>query len=380
MDVQGPAGSGMTDLAGATVVFRADASLQIGTGHVMRCLTLAAALEEQGAQCSFVCRAHAGHMLDHIGRQGYEVATLSMNPVEPAAVSGAPAHAAWLGSDWRTDAQQTIAALGGWRPDWLVVDHYALDAGWEAELHSNAARMLVIDDLADRSHRCDLLLDQSLGRQASDYERRVPPECRVLAGPQFALLRQEFAALRQRSLQRRIEPVLRHLLITMGGVDQPNATGSVLYALQRCDLPPECRITVVMGSAAPWLESVRAQAALMPWPTEVLVDVDDMALRMADSDLAIGAAGGTALERCCLGLPTLLLVLADNQIFGARALEAAGAAVLLGDASSVGHRLQGSLSRLCRSNELGKMADAACRIADGGGVARVLTEMVAPDV
>ena len=370
----------MKGLAGATVVFRADASLQIGNGHVMRCLALAAALKEQGAHCRFVCRAHLGNLLEHIGRQGYEVTSLPLDPLASVAVSGATAYAGWLGCDWQTDARQTIVALEGLRPDWIVVDHYALDAGWEAELHANAARMLAIDDLADRSHRCEVLVDQNLGRQASDYERRVPPGCRVLAGPRYALLRQEFAALRERSLRRRAEPMLRHLLITMGGVDQLNATGSVLRALQRCDLPPACRISVVMGPFAPWLESVRKQAARMPWPTEVLVDVDDMAQRMADSDLAIGAAGGTAWERCCLGLPALLVVLADNQIPGARALEANGAAVLLGDANSVAHSLRDILSRLIRGVELGEVADAASRITDGRGVARVIAEMAALDV
>ncbi|MDM0039461.1 UDP-2,4-diacetamido-2,4,6-trideoxy-beta-L-altropyranose hydrolase [Variovorax sp. J22G21] len=370
----------MTDLAGATVVFRADASLQIGTGHVMRCLALASALKERGAQCRFVSRAHVGHLLEYIGRQGYEVATLPLTPAAPVAVSDTTAHAGWLGCDWQTDAQQTIVALGGRRTDWIVVDHYALDGRWEVELHAHAAHMLAIDDLADRSHRCELLVDQNLGRQASDYERLVSSGCRVLAGPRFALLRREFAALRERSLQRRTEPVLRHLLITMGGVDQPNATESVLHALQRCDLPPDCRLSVVMGAAAPWLESVRVQAGRMPWPTEVLVDVDDMAQRMVDSDLAIGAAGGTAWERCCLGLPTLLVVLADNQVSGARALEACGAAVLLGDANSAMHSLSGILSRLLRGDELDEMADAASCVTDGRGVARVLAEMVTPDV
>jgi UDP-2,4-diacetamido-2,4,6-trideoxy-beta-L-altropyranose hydrolase len=116
---------------------------------------------------------------------------------------------------------------------------------------------------------CDLLLDQNLGRAAIDYAKLVPEHCTVLAGPQFALLRPEFAALREYSLQRRETPALRHLLITMGGVDQPNATGQVLEALKTCPLPDDCKITVVMGGKAPWLEQVREIAATMPWPTEV---------------------------------------------------------------------------------------------------------------
>jgi UDP-2,4-diacetamido-2,4,6-trideoxy-beta-L-altropyranose hydrolase len=125
---------------------------------------------------------------------------------------------------------------------------------------------------------------------------------------------------------------------------------------------------------------VRAQAGQMPWPIEVLVDVDNMAQLMVDSDLAVGAAGGTAWERCCLGLPSLLVALADNQISGARALEACGAALLLGDANSVAHRLQGVLSRLLCGNQLGELAAAASRVTDGRGVARVVAEMAAANV
>jgi spore coat polysaccharide biosynthesis predicted glycosyltransferase SpsG len=144
------------------------------------------------------------------------------------------------------------------------------------------------------------------------------------------LLRPEFAALRAYSLQRReAQPALRQLLISMGGVDQPNATGQVLQALKTCALPADCRIIVVMGLTAPWLQNVRELAAQMAWPTEVVVNVSDMAQRMADSDLAIGAAGSTSWERCCLGLPTLVVVLSENQRYIATALDRAGAAMAL---------------------------------------------------
>jgi UDP-2,4-diacetamido-2,4,6-trideoxy-beta-L-altropyranose hydrolase len=262
------------------------------------------------------------------------------------------------------------------KPDWLVVDHYALDMHWETELHGLYGKLLVIDDLADRAHSCDLLLDQNLGRQASDYAHFVPMHCTVLAGPQYALLRPEFAALREYSLKRREAPVLKRLLITMGGVDQPNATGQVLEALKASSLLEACHITVVMGSQAPWLSQVREVAANMPWPTEVRVDINDMAQVMAESDLAIGAAGGTSWERCCLGLPTLMVVLAENQWGGAQALQAVGAARLIGDAGSISMRLTSGLSSALADCSLTEMTRDASSVTDGKGVMRVVQQMV----
>lgn len=356
------------------VVFRTDASLQIGSGHVMRCLTLADALTAQGAECHFISRAHPGHLLDLTRQRGYTAHSLEM-PEQQAQAATSPtlAHAAWLGCDWQTDAAQTGTILASLQPDWLVVDHYALDQHWESALKSHYKKLMVIDDLADRAHRCDLLLDQNLGSQPQDYAKRVPAHCQVFTGPHYALLRPEFAALRPYSLQRRqAHTALGKVLITMGGVDQDNATAQVLQALKTSALPADCRITAVMGLAAPWLQNVRELAAQMPWPTEVVVNVNDMAQRMADSDLAIGAAGSTSWERCCLGLPTLMVVLAINQQPGAQALAAAHAARLLGTVSDIATQLPLAAIELIDSDCQSRMSLAASALTDGQGVGRIL--------
>ncbi|NML86969.1 UDP-2,4-diacetamido-2,4,6-trideoxy-beta-L-altropyranose hydrolase [Polaromonas sp.] len=369
------------------IAFRADASLQMGSGHVMRCLTLADALKAQGADCHFISREHPGHLLEVIRQRGYKVNSL-VAPVQPAqeaikkivkeapSQQREPVHAAWLGSTWQNDAQETAAILASLQPDWLVVDHYALDQRWEEALAPHYRQLLVIDDLADRPHRCDLILDQNLGSQPEHYSSLVPAHCQVLTGPHYALLRPEFAALRPYSLQRRqAQPALRQLLITMGGVDQPNATGKVLQALKTCALPADCRITVVMGLTAPWLQNVRELAAQMPWPTEVVVNVSDMAQRMADSDLAIGAAGSTSWERCCLGLPTLMVVLAENQQPSAQALEAAHAARLIGGVSDIATQLPLAAAELIDSDCQSQMSLAASAITNGQGVEKILNAM-----
>jgi UDP-2,4-diacetamido-2,4,6-trideoxy-beta-L-altropyranose hydrolase len=373
------------------IAFRTEASLQMGSGHVMRCLTLADALKAQGAQCHFISRAHPGDLMEVIRQRGY-IANSLVAPVQQAqaAIKNSavtvqesqqnqqhePPYAAWLGNTWQTDAQETAAVLASLQPDWLVVDHYALDQRWEEALAAHYRQLLVIDDLADRPHRCNLLLDQNLGRQPQDYAGLVPTHCQVLTGPHYALLRPEFSALRSYSLQRRqAQSALRQLLITMGGIDQPNATGQVLQALKACALPQACRISVVMGLTAPWLQNVRELAAQMPWPTEVVVNVNDMAQRMADSDLAIGAAGSTSWERCCLGLPTLMAVLAENQEPGAQAMEAAHAARLIGAVSDIATQLPLAVAALIESERHSRMSIAATAVTDGRGVEKVLSAM-----
>jgi UDP-2,4-diacetamido-2,4,6-trideoxy-beta-L-altropyranose hydrolase len=285
------------------------------------------------------------------------------------------AHAAWLGTDWQTDAQQTSEALGNDIVDWLVVDHYALDHRWEQALRPHCQNLMVIDDLADRTHDCDVLLDQNLGRSIQDYGGLLKPHTATYVGPQYALLRPEFAQLRSQSLARRVEPKLKHLLITMGGVDKDNVTCQVLKALTACHLPTDLRITVVMGPHAPCLAGVHQQAAQMPWPTQVLVGVNAMAQLMVDSDLCIGAAGGTSWERCCLGLPTLLLVLADNQLPGAQALEKAGAALVVGNARLVLQVFEKHM-QTDANVQLKSLALAAAAVSDGLGVQRIVDAML----
>ena len=362
--------------------FRADASLLMGSGHVMRCLTLADALTTQGAQCHFISREHPGHLLGLIRQRGFAVTALPavIPPLTANTQNGSerptePVHAPWLGCDWQTDADQTRAILAKLQPDWLVVDHYALDQRWETALRPNFQQLMVIDDLADRPHQCDLLLDQNLGRQPEEYANLVPAHCKLLTGPQYALLRPEFATLRAHSLQRRQQPVLKQVLITMGGVDQSNATGLVLQALKDCTLHQDCRISVVMGLQAPWVQQVRAQARDMPWVTEVLVNISDMAQCMADSDLAIGAAGSTSWERCCLGLPTLMVVLADNQRLGAQALQEAQAALLIGDVSDIAMQLPIAINASASHYRLQEMSIAAAKITNGQGLVKVLKAM-----
>jgi UDP-2,4-diacetamido-2,4,6-trideoxy-beta-L-altropyranose hydrolase len=360
------------------VVFRADASLEIGTGHVMRCLTLAEAIRQHGGWCSFVCKDHEGNLVELISQRGFAVHRLPIvgagKPLTDVQPGETNVYGDWLGGDWSDDARQTCALIEEEKADWVVVDHYAVDYRWGKEVRASCRRLMVIDDLADRRHDCDLLLDQNLGREAGTYRGLVPLGARTLLGPHYALLRPEFAHWRERSLARRVAPQLKQLLVTLGGVDQNNITGQVLDALNATDLPQDLRITVVLGANAPWLSQVQAQGTGMSRPTQVLVGVNNMAQLMAESDLAIGAAGSTSWERCCLGLPSLLLVLADNQQPSAVALHGAGAAILLPGSDHIAEQIRVLLSDGAATRMLG-MIHAAAAVTDGQGASRLIDTM-----
>ncbi|AVD90747.1 MULTISPECIES: UDP-2,4-diacetamido-2,4,6-trideoxy-beta-L-altropyranose hydrolase [Pseudomonas] len=353
------------------IVFRVDASFEMGTGHVMRCVTLAKALRDHGHHCLFIGREHPGNMNGFIRDHEFEVCGL---PLGSERDSDLP-HSHWLGASQFEDQQQCRAVVDSFQPDWLVVDHYALDERWESVVVPAGCRVMVIDDLADRKHRCDLLLDQNLGRQPGEYAQRVPDSCCVLTGPSHALLRSEFAELRPPSLQRRAPAKIREILVSLGGVDQHNHTGSILTALTQCELSEDIRFTVIMGAAAPHLESVRSIARDCPWPVEVLSGINDMARRMVDADLAIGAGGGTSWERCCLGLPTLLVILAENQRPAGNALQATGAVQLIDPAAELASQLNEAIRVLSSPEVLGPMVEASSRITDGLGVSRVIRVM-----
>ncbi len=358
------------------IAFRTDASLQIGTGHVIRCLTLADSLREQGAQIIFICRPHDGHLISLIKQNGHPV--LALAPADQKLTLPAdPKHAHWLGTTWESDAGQTQEVLGGGQVlDWLVVDHYGIDRRWEESMRPITRRILVIDDLADRPHDCDLLLDQNLGRRAEHYRGLFKRPPKTLIGPEFALLRHEFLKWRDHSLKRRKFPELKNLLITMGGVDQYDATSKALDALKHCDLPTDLSVTVVMGPNAPWLAEVQSRAATMTRRTQVLAGVSNMAQLMAQSDLCIGAAGSTSWERCCLGVPTIQLIMAPNQKETALSLRAHGAAWVAVNFQQLICQLSTLFRPDSKTDTLREMSQSAAQLVEGYGVSKVIQRLM----
>jgi len=311
------------------VVIRVDASIDIGTGHVMRCLTLAKILRGKGSEIFFVCREEEGHLCDAIQAAGFHCSRLPKASTElqrEAPVAGAAGDiTAFSGMD----ARQTCAAIEscGANPDLLVVDHYMLDESWESALRPYVGRIFVIDDLANRVHDCDLLLDQNLhDSPGSRYFGLVPANAQVFIGPKYALLRPEF------SFARAIPRIgaLRRMLVFFGGVDPTNEASKIIQALQSMgSTAPETDL--VLGSANPHRGRV-LNAAVGLTCVRVHGQTDDMAGLMREADLGLGTCGLAAWERCSLGLPSLVVVNADNQRDDARILNAMGAARNLGEA------------------------------------------------
>lgn len=357
------------------IFFRTDASLEIGSGHVMRCLTLAEALKTNGAECHFICRDHDGHLILHIQSQGFTVHVLKGELSLPTARADL-FHAHWLGTSQENDAQQSSVILRNHEIAWLIVDHYALDSRWESFVRPYVDQIMVIDDLADRTHDCDLLLDQTFGRDEQDYKELAPQSCRFLCGTKYSLLRPEFLKLRDYSLSRRFQHqfALKRLLINLGGVDKDNITSQILEMMKSFTFIDEFEITVVLGASCPWKNEVEAIAQDLPGKSSVLVNVKNIASIMAESDLAIGAAGATAWERCCLGLPSIMLVIANNQHLVAQSLSAVGAAVVIDDLSKVRLRLGRILFSFREDKD--KLRLMSCRsseLVDGSGVQRVIS-------
>jgi UDP-2,4-diacetamido-2,4,6-trideoxy-beta-L-altropyranose hydrolase len=362
-------------------IFRADSSLNIGTGHVMRCLALADTLSKRGVQCIFICRDHEGHSIQLIDQYGYQSLILPTTRSDTKYNLDDTPYSRWLATDWITDAEDTRQVLLANRsselPNWLIVDHYAIDQRWEGLLRSYVQHIMVIDDLADRYHNCDVLLDQNLARKSSDYKGLLMPNTATLIGPQFSLLRPEFVSLRSKSLDRRNNnPNLKTILISMGGIDRLNATEQALDVLKGCTFQASLQIIVIMGSGAPWISHVEKKAAEMPWPTKVMTGVTNMAQLMAVSDLAIGAAGGTAWERCCLGLPSLVFSLAENQTANAAALDNVGAAIALDNFQQIREIFDSWYSTRQTEFKLMMMSQAAAAVSDGYGCSRTVDYMM----
>jgi len=280
------------------VAFRADASIAVGSGHVMRCLTLAAALRESGADILFICRDHRGHLCELISEQGFKVARLA---VEPSDCIVGPTdrvsrtHADWLGASWHVDASQSVAEISHWGGvDWLVVDHYALDAKWESAVRPVARSLMAIDDLADRPHDCDLLLDQNYrAAGASSYDALVPEHCRKMLGPEFALLRPQFRAARAELDERRAEA--RRIFVFFGGADPTNETEKAILAILELG-KADVQADVLVGSANP--NSAAIEKLYSGYPNVHLhFKPSNVAELMARSVPAVGGGGPSLAPR-----------------------------------------------------------------------------------
>jgi len=361
------------------IFIRTDSSLQMGSGHVMRCLTLADELQQRGEDVVFVCREHTGNLIDLIEGKGHPVVRLPRAEIEYIQTLKDVAHAAWLGVSWEQDVADTIAAIAEEQPHWLIIDHYAIERRWEEKLRPHVGKIMVIDDLADRPHDCDLLLDQNLYEAMEiRYDNITPESCRKLLGPKYALLRPEFATARKR-LRQRIG-VVKRVLVFFGGVDSTNETEKALQALAGIG-NRQFEVDVVLGGGNLFKAQIQNFCAARDG-FHYHCQVDNMAELMADADLAIGAGGAATWERCAVGLPSFVITVAENQEELAETAARHGMLFYLGKSTSVSSKkILEVLKVFITSPESMQSYSANCfAIVDSKGTQRVAALLNPPQI
>lgn len=343
------------------IIIRADASVHIGSGHVMRCLVLAEALKERGYLVSFVCRSQFGDMIDFIKERDFGV--FSLDEIIPAIQPRNSAdYLGWLQCTIEKDTNDFLSEINN--ADIVVTDHYAIGKEWQSIIRDNLnCRIVAIDDL-EREHDADLVVDQTLGREKLSY----PNVACALTGCHYALLNPNFSLLREQAYQRATPLKVVRILVSMGGVDLPNATLAVLQQLSTLD---NIDVTVLLSHRAPHYASVSTfcQTTLN---IKQIDFVSDMAKVMLEHDVAIGAPGTTSWERACLGLPSIIIPLANNQFAISEALVDAQSAIIV-ELDDIENSLLGEVQFLL--DNWFSYYQANLKVCDGLGLYRFLSEV-----
>jgi UDP-2,4-diacetamido-2,4,6-trideoxy-beta-L-altropyranose hydrolase len=366
-----------------TILIRTDASTTIGSGHLMRCLTLAEALKAKGFSIAFASRPFSEQMMAMITQRGFILHRLSQ-PEQSICSTDAEQepYQHWLGASLDKDAEETVAIMQRRSFDALIVDHYAINAEWHRCVRPTVPVIACIDDIANRPLDCDLLLDQNLYNHAARrYQPYVPPSTRLLLGPEFALLREEFCQKRSFAEQKRAQPLttIRRIFVFFGGSDPTNETGKALQAfgiLGKRALQ-DCIIDVIIGIANPHQASLESDCSRLRScgiDIRVHLQVSNIADFMLEADFALGAGGSTTWERCCLGLPTLAVIVADNQALMTQTAAEHGVQWSAGwhDALTAEALAAAILMRLQAPQETFAVAQRAMRLVDGNGTKRVV--------
>lgn len=309
-------------------IIRVDASVEIGTGHVMRCLTLAEELKDNNYDVTFITSDHEGNLADFIQSKGFSVIKLQKSSKEND-IQDELQHSQWLGTSQVEDAKEVLNALKHLNSiDLMVVDHYAIDYRWELTFRDRVKKIFVIDDLADRYHECDVLLDQNFYLDMEKrYEGLVDKNCKLLLGPKYALLRKEFKEARKKLRVRSGE--VRRILVFFGGSDPTNETMKALKAIQLLNRQ-DISVDVVVGASNPNKDRVEELVNKLP-NMNYHCQVSNMAELMIEADLFIGAGGSTTWERCCLELASIVINIAKNQVEISKAVATTNSIINLGN-------------------------------------------------
>lgn len=358
------------------IAIRVDASIWIGTGHVIRCLNLAEKLRQYRMKCTFICKEHNGNLISKIEERGFDTFIIP-----------APAHNANLfyedEQDWLDGKQYDDALIcahlfkqSNYVPDLLIIDHYAIDIEWERiiKLDFPETLIVIIDDLCNRAHECNVLIDTTLGRGKEDYKKLIPPYCQTYFGTKYSLIREDFLKLRHSAKLRRGDTITPEtLLITMGGVDAKNITKKILQAINKTFANELKKITVILGKHCPHIEEIKSIANKMQCKTTVMVDVANMPELMCNHDASIGALGGTTWERCVLGLPAINISIANNQHSIVDKLKQKGF-LTLSDTNFTASDIANAWNQLKDNYHL--LSQKAFTLCDGKGLERLVEKVI----
>jgi UDP-2,4-diacetamido-2,4,6-trideoxy-beta-L-altropyranose hydrolase len=362
--------------------FRVDASPEMGIGHLMRCLTLAVKIRELGFDVYFICRQISSELVADI--EGKNINVIRLPSAQPNSTKEEYLHSSWLGVSQAQDAEDTLSFLRSnshqrrRRPKMIVVDHYAIAAPWE-KIISHLCPVFAFDDLNDRAHHVDLLLDPTIGKVSSAYNGLVPRDTRLFIGPKFALLRDEFITARERVVRKPKDANKPwRILVTLGGADPDNKTLLVLRSLLLLNGRFDFEIVVLAGTLNLNLDNLISFVDKSSMKVQVIQYTKKISELMVHSDICIGAAGSTSWERCALGLPTINITLADNQKAIAANLHRVGASLSFGSLTETNFsKLSEEIEALfSRPERLSRMSEIAMTVCDGYGVNRVIKEIL----
>ncbi|MDA1353898.1 MAG: UDP-2,4-diacetamido-2,4,6-trideoxy-beta-L-altropyranose hydrolase [bacterium] len=353
---------------------RVDSSMLIGSGHVMRCLTLSKALRSRGHHVTFICRELPGNLIYLIKENAFDCEILAFSKEETdlyLTQKIADNYSEWLGVTLTQDATETYIALSTISVDFLIVDHYSIDSSWEHFVKPLVKHVLVIDDLANRHHDCDILLDPNFYKEfSSRYQPWINSGCRALLGPSYALIRNEFNAVRLQRAQKNSQKFsVKRILVYMGGADPKNITKSVL-----CALHPESdkfdHIDIILGSINPWKESLQTEFSTQPF--HIHVQPSHYVNLLAQADLAISAGGSACYERIFIGLPSIVIPIAENQMALSSDLHEIGAHLMC---PNLDENLQFSRLIATIERQYEPMQKCMSALIDGNGIERVISEI-----
>ena len=344
------------------IYFRCDSSSDIGSGHVIRCLTLANFLKKKGLFTTFICKETEGNLFDVILKHNHNLVVLSNSNKK---------------NIWEDDAQEIIDKIKDFNSskDWMVVDHYFLNKDWETRISSKLYKLFIIDDLCDRPHYGNILLNQNyLPGIRSQYKKILSSKTKILLGPKYALLSPEYKATRK-LIKINKKKKLQRVIIFFGASDDKEQTIKCLSILSKLNLKL-LKIDIVIGLANKKKKLIEEITDKIDNAT-LHVQIPSLCNLMKNADLYLGSGGTTTWERCCLGLPSIVISTSGNQVRQNEYLFKKGVIKYLGKAESVSEEnIRTALLMFAEGYDSTKMSKKALKITNGNGAELVSKEFL----